>query len=129
MGGRPLGITIIALVLAIGGVLQVITGLEVNGITHFGFGNAASSAGMSGGASLLSGILTLIAAGGLFTLQGWAWLLAVVVLLIRIVANVWAALTLGVGTSLGVAALVDAGISVLFLLYFNGAGVKRAFGR
>lgn len=127
MGSRPLGITIIALLMAIGGVLQVITGLESMGVTHLGIGGAA--AGISGGGSLLSGILTLIAAGGLFTLKGWAWLLAVIVLVIRIVAGFWAAMSMGFGSSLGLASAIDAAISIVFLLYFTSGGVKRAFGR
>lgn len=129
MGGRPLGITVIAIILAVSGVFQLLVGSETLGWTNLGLAEVADAAGISGWASVLSGVLTIVVAGGLFTLAGWAWLLAVVVLVLRIVVDLWAMLTHGIGSPLGTAALVNAVISVVILLYFRSSGVRSAFGR
>jgi hypothetical protein len=129
MQSRPLGITIIAILLAVSGVLQVLTGTEAQGITNFGLGAAADAAGISGWASIISGILTIIAAGGLFTLAGWAWLLVVVVLVIRIVVDIIALVTHGMGTTLGSAAIGNLVFSAVILWYFQRSSVRAAFGR
>lgn len=129
MGGRPLGITVIAIILAVSGVFQLLVGSETLGWTNLGLAEVADAAGISGWASVLAGVLTIVVAGGLFTLAGWAWLLAVVVLVFRIVVDLWAMLTHGIGSPLGTAALVNAVISVVILLYFRSSGVRSAFGR
>ncbi len=129
MNGRPLGVTIIAIVLAVSGAFQVLVGLEAQGITSFGLHEVADEAGINGWTSLIAGVLTLVAAGGLFTLAGWAWILAVVVLGIRIVADVIAAITLGPTTTLGISSIVNAVISAVILWYFFRPNVQAAFGR
>ncbi len=129
MNGRPLGITIIAIILAVQGVFSILVGLEALKITNFGLTDLAEAAQMSGWASVISGVLTLIAAGGLFTLAGWAWILAVVVLVIRILADLWAALAIGPTTSLGLGSIGAAVISAIILWYFFRPNVKSAFGR
>jgi hypothetical protein len=129
MGGRPLGITVIAVILAASGVFQLLVGAEALGWTNLGLGAAVEAAGISGWASVVSGVLTILVAGGLFTLAGWAWLLAVVVLGIRIVVDLWAVLIHGMGSAIGPAALGNAVISAIILWYFMRPGVKAAFGR
>ena len=129
MGSRPLGVTIVAIVLAVTGVFQVLVGTEALGITKFGLGAAADAASISGWASIISGTLSIVVAGGLFTLKGWAWLLTVVVLGVRVVVDVFAILTHGMGSTLGSAALGNLVISGLILFYFMRPNVKAAFGR
>jgi hypothetical protein len=129
MNGRPLGITVIAVILAIGGVFSVLVGLEALKITNFGLAAVAESGNVNGWASVISGVLSLIAAGGLFTLAGWAWMLAVIVLVIRVVADVWAAVVFGIGSSLGISSIVAAAISLVILWYFFRPNVRGAFGR
>ncbi len=130
MSGRPLGITIIAIILAVSGVFQVLVGTEALGVTGFlGLGAAADSAGVSGWASVIGGVLSIIVAGGMFTLAGWAWMLAVVVLAIRIAVDVFAVVTHGAGSTLGISAVTNVVISAVILWYFTRPGVKAAFGR
>lgn len=129
MGSRPIGITIIAIVLAVGGIFQILTGTEALGVTDFGLGAAAEAAGISGWASVISGVLTIIVAGGLFTLAGWAWLLTVVVMVIRIAVDIFAVVTHGMGSTLGAAALTNLVISAVILWYFQRSTVRSAFGR
>ncbi len=129
MGSRPLGVTIAAIVLAVSGVFQVLVGTEALEITNFGLGGAADAAGISGWASIISGALSIIVAGGLFTLQGWAWLLTVVVMAIRVVSDVFVVVTHGMSSTLGAAALGNLVISAVILFYFMRPHVKAAFGR
>lgn len=129
MNGRPLGITLVALVLAISGVFQVVVGTEALGYTHFGLGAAADAAGISGWASIISGVLSILVGLGLFTLAGWAYTLVVVVLVIRILVDLWAIVTHGATSTLGIGGITNLVISGLILLYFRSGGVKAAFGR
>jgi hypothetical protein len=129
VGGRPLGITIIAIILAVSGVFQILVGTEALGITNFGLAAATDAAGISGWASVISGVLTIIVAGGLFTLAGWAWLLAVLVLGLRVIVDVIAIATHGPGSALGGAAIGNIVISLVILWYFLRPSVKAAFGR
>lgn len=129
MNRRPMGITIIAIVLAVTGVFQVLVGTEALGATSLGLGAAADAAGVSGWASVISGVLSILVAGGMFTLAGWAWTLAVVVLTIRIVVDLIAVVTHGPGSTLGAGALTNLVISAVILWYFQRQAVKGAFGR
>jgi hypothetical protein len=129
MNGRPLGITIIAIVLAVGGLSQILVGTEVLGYTNFGLTKFAETAQASGWASIIGGVLSLIVAGGLFTTAGWAWLLAVVVLGVRVIVDIFAIVTHGPGSTLGAAAIANLVISGIALWYFMRPNVKAAFGR
>lgn len=126
---RPLGITIMAVLLLVGGVVSILLGTELAGITKFGVGQALASAGLSGGASIISGALALIAAFGLFTLASWAWWLAAIVLIVRMAADVLAIVTMGFGHTLATAAVVNLIVSAFVLWYFTRPSVQQAFGR
>lgn len=126
---RPLGITLIAIVLAISGILNIVVGLVGMGILKVDLGTLGSGAEAAGIGALVTGVLTLLVAYGLFTTAGWAWLLTVVVMVVRILADAWAIITHGVGSAIGGAALANLVISALILWYFNRADVRRAFGR
>ena len=129
MGGRPLGITVIAIILAVSGVFQLLVGSETLGWTNLGLGAVAEAAEVSGWASVISGVATIVVAGGLFTLAGWAWLLAVVVLGLRIVVEIALMLVPGLGSPNGSAALINALVSAVILWYFMRPGVKASLGR
>ena len=129
MSGRPLGITIIAIILAVSGVFLVLVGMEALGVTSLGLGAVAEAAGISGGAQVIGGVLSIIVAGGIFTLAGWAWILAVVVLFIRIAVDIFAVVTHGAGSTLGIGAITNLVISAVILWYFQRPGIKAAFGR
>ncbi|TFG69955.1 MAG: hypothetical protein E4H22_06270 [Solirubrobacterales bacterium] len=129
MNGRPLGITIIAIILAVSGVFLVLVGMEALGVTSLGLGAVAEAAGISGGAQVIGGVLSIIVAGGIFTLAGWAWILAVVVLFIRIAVDIFAVVTHGAGSTLGIGAITNLVVSAVILWYFQRPGIKAAFGR
>lgn len=127
MGARPILITVIAIVLAISGIAQIVVGTEALGLTKFGL--AAGAAGINGWASVLSGVLTIVVSAGLFTLASWAWVLTVVVMAIRIIADVLAVIASGANSTVGGASIANLVISGLILIYFMRPSVKAAFGR
>jgi len=63
MGNRPLGIVIIATVLAVSRVFQNLVGLEALEITSFGLAEATDAAGGSGWAAIIGGVASIIVAG------------------------------------------------------------------
>jgi uncharacterized membrane protein (DUF2068 family) len=67
---RPLGVTIIAILVAIGGIAQIIFGLQFLGII-----------------AVVLGILTLVLAWGLWTLQPWAFWSTIILEAINAVEN------------------------------------------
>jgi hypothetical protein len=129
MPSRPLGITILAILLAVSGLLQILVGLEARGITHLGLIAATDAAGISGWTAIVSGVLTIVVSLGLFTLAGWAWLLTVAVMAVRIVGDVLTIATLGLNSTAGSAAIGQLVLSGIVLWYFMRPGVKSAFGR
>src|SRR5437588_3669791 len=76
--GRPLGVTIIAILVAIGGVLGIIGGLLL-----FAFIPALAIF------SLVVGVLDLILAWGLWTLKPWAFWMAVIIEVIALVQGIF----------------------------------------
>ena len=109
---RPLGITIIAVIMAIFGIVGIISGIMLMSV---------SSA--VGTITLVLGILELILAWGLWSLQRWAYW-TTVVLEILIVLNGVFALTQG-GTGGGVLNIV---LAVIILVYlFADPNVRVAF--
>ena len=126
---RPLGITIIAIVLAISGVLNIILGLIGMDILPFDVGELASGSDLSGGAAVITGILTLVVSYGMWVTAGWAWLLAVAVMVFRIVVDIWAIVTHGIGSPLGGAAIGQLVVSAIILWYFFRPNVRAAFER
>lgn len=125
---RPTGITIIAILLAISGVVSVVVGLSAAGVYDLGMGGAAGNEAQ-GWADVIVGVITLLVSYGLWTLAGWAWTVAVVVVGIRVLIGVWALVAQGLDSSIGVQALVQAVINVLVLLYLFSGGVRAAFSR
>lgn len=126
---RPLGITVIAIVLLISGVGSLLTGLVGLDLVKVDMGTLGQGAQVVGAGSILSGVLTLIVSYGIFATKGWAWLLTIIVMVLRIVSDGTALLSHGFGTAIGGAALVGIVISAIVLWYFNKPTVRAAFGR
>jgi hypothetical protein len=126
---RPLGITLIAIVLAISGLVNVALGLVGMNILKIDLGALSAGAQAAGAGSVVSGVLTLLVAWGMFSTAGWAWLLTVIVMLVRIVVDVWAVATHGWSSTIGYSAIVNVVISALILWYFQRRNVRAAFGR
>ena len=124
---RPIGVTIVAIVLMFSGAVRILLGLEAAGITSFGLAPAMPNAELIASTATISGILTLIAAFGLFTLARWAWYLAIIVLIVRVTADVFGLVSYAATSTFGGVTLVDLVITAVALWYFWRPHVKAAF--
>jgi hypothetical protein len=126
---RPTGVTILAVLAIIGGVLALIGGI---GVMALGGAAAAGGAGAVGGLAIIGGIILLVAGAvnlafgiGAWTLKPWAWTLGVAaqgLSLLVVVLNV-------VGGSPIGGQIVSIVISGIILYYLFTPTVKQAFGR
>jgi uncharacterized membrane protein (DUF2068 family) len=115
---RPTGVTILAVLAAIGGVLALLGGLGLLALGGVGL--------IAGLILLVSAALSLAFAYGAWTLKPWGWLLGMISYGLSLVSNVLSVLT-GSATIGGVALSVI--IAIIVLYYLNTPEVKRAFGR
>jgi hypothetical protein len=127
---RPTGVTILAVLAAIGGVLGLLGGvalLGLGGIAAGATGNAAffGLGAFAGIISVAIAIGSLAFAYGAWMLKPWAWSLGVV---LQLVSLVWAVLLVISGGD-----IFSQGISIviagIILYYLNQSHVKAAFGR
>lgn len=120
---RPTGVTIIAALMIIGGVLGIIGSIAIIGLLGtMGFGVGA----LIGIVALASSVLSLVAGIGLWQLKPWGWTLAFAIAVINIVVNIISVLTDN-NTIAGVA--VNTIINAIVIYYLNTPAVKAAFGR
>ncbi|MFL5749844.1 MAG: hypothetical protein ACJ765_08005 [Chloroflexota bacterium] len=124
---RPLGITVIAIILTFSGLFRLLIGLEAAGITHFGLAPAMESAELLAVNASIAGVLTLIAAFGLFTLRSWAWYFAVIVMVVRVISNGFGLASYALSSVPGGVTVLDVVVSVAILWYLFRPQVKTAF--
>jgi hypothetical protein len=126
---RPIGVTVVAIVLMVTGVFILLLGLEGAGITNFGLKQLAPNQGLYASTVIISGLLSLLAAFGLFTLASWAWYLAVAVFVFRAVADGFGLVSQFLSGTYGAGgvSLVNFVITVVLLWYFLRPNVKEAF--
>jgi hypothetical protein len=125
---RPIGVTVVAIILMVTGVFILLLGLEGAGVTKFGLAPLAPNNGLYAPTVIISGIASLVAAFGLFTMAGWAWYLAMVVLIFRVVADAVGVASWALSSVPGGVTIADLVISIVLLWYFLRPHVKAAFG-
>ena len=109
---RPIGITIIAIIVAILGILSIIGGILLLG-----------SSVTAGVIDIILGILQLILAWGLWTLQRWAFWATVILEVLTIIDGIFAWTTGSAGP--GIVAII---IAIIILIYlFADRNVRAAF--
>jgi len=125
---RPLGVTLIAILSAIGGVFGLLAALAL-----LGAGAAVSTATGLGGLTFVAGViilayavLSLVLAYGFWNLKPWAWPLGVGVQALGVVQSVLQFMNDGSNVVGLVFSLAIAGI---ILWYLFQPHVKAAFGR
>ena len=128
-GVRPQGVTILAILAAIGGVFGLLGSVALIGI---GGATAAAGGGFLSGfiaifgiVALAQSVLLLAFAYGAWTLQPWAWMLGVAAEVVGIVIAVLLILN-GSPISSQIISIVIAGAILYYLMTPN---VKAAFGR
>lgn len=109
---RPLGITIIAIIMAVQGILGIIGGILSLGV--------ASSVGII---ALILGVLYLVLAWGLWTLKPWAFWGTVILEVLTILNGIFG-LTQGV-VATGIGSLIFAIVVLIYM--FADRNVRAAF--
>jgi len=123
---RPTGVTILAVLAAIGGIFGILGGL-----TLLGFGSFFAAVGLGGFAfvfgllALVIGVAELAFAYGAWTLKPWGWQLGIVasaayvaVLIVEVVLG-YAAVT---------SAVIGIVVSAVIIYYLNKPEIRKAFG-
>ena len=131
---RPTGVTILAILAAIGGVLGLLAGLAVVGLGGLAGGVVGGAAGAAiGGFAVISGlivlvlaVLELVLAYGFWTLQPWAWQLGVILSAVNILIQILGVLGIVFSSDLG-GALISIIISGVIIYYLNQAEIRRVF--
>ncbi|MGD9396944.1 MAG: hypothetical protein PVJ05_10990 [Candidatus Thorarchaeota archaeon] len=113
---RPMGVTIIAALQMIGAVLLIFTGYLslMAGVAAGPFGFLFA---ILGGFLLIFGIIGFIVGWGLWTLKGWAWMIAFILNLLSVIFAL---------LSFDIISLI---IPLIIVIYLNQGDVKAAFGR
>jgi len=127
MKNPPILISVIGFFGIMAGLAWIVLGTRLIGFDWFGLlGDlpAFNSAGLWGWLALAAGIAWLLASFGLWTLQPWAWLFAMIVAGISLFEAFL--LMLGnFGSGLGLASAL---LPLVILFYLNSREVKSAFG-
>ena len=102
---RPLGITIMAIIVGVQGIFTIIAGLQFLGTI-----------------SIVLGVLTLLLAWGLWTLQSWAFWTAVALEIVDVINDL---LALRQGATAVIPSLIVSGLILIYLL--GDESVRAAF--
>lgn len=122
-GARPTGITILAVLSAISGVLGLFGGFVVLGLGAAILGGAGALLGL---AILALAALSIALAWGFWTLQPWAWPLGVVLEGASIVLAIVQFLVADTGIF---STVISVAIAGAILYYLNQPTIKALFGR
>ena len=122
-GARPTGITILAVLAAIGGVFGLLGGF---GVLFVGGVVASGAVMVLGLCALAYAGLLLAFAFGAWTLKPWAWALGVAVAIFGIVVSV---LQIVLGGSSIFSQVISVLIDGAILYYLNQPTIKALFGR
>jgi len=129
---RPLGVTIIAILIVIAGILTLLVGIGSVAIGPIiGISLVFIASGVI---SLAIGIAYLAMGYGLWKGKGWAWTISTIVLIIGIIVDIISlprTIATGysnTGSSLS-GVVVSIGISAFILYYLYRPHVKAYFGR
>lgn len=140
---RPLGVTIIAILIIIGGIALLIGGLLFIAFAGILSSTENSSNNSIGIASLISiplsfgmvilGIIYLVVSYGLLKGKGWAWIITIVVTIIGLIIQIISAIITGVVSSSIDAALASHFIGIIIsgviIFYLYTPNVRTYFRR
>lgn len=127
-GARPMGITILAVLSAIGGVLTILVGLGL-----MAAGAVLASAVAIGGLAAIFGIIFIVIgaaelafAYGAWTLAPWAWMLGIGLMVASLVVTI-VQIVLGYQSISN--SIIGIAINLIILYYLDTPDIRRAFGR
>ena len=124
---RPTGITIIAILIILGGVIGLLAGIAVLAfsafVASFGATFFGSAGAIIGGVFLVFSLLWLAVGVGFLHGKGWAWILGMIVVVLSLIGSVGAVV---MGQFSAVGGLLWNG---LLLYYLTRPRVKAFFGK
>lgn len=137
---RPTGITILAILAAISGVLSVLYGIGliagaplVPGVLGTELSGVADSLKtivlVFGVAWLVIGAVQLAFAFGAWTLKPWGWMLGMIIESASILLTIIIGAALGSLVDTLIASIVPLAVAIIIIVYLNTTTVKSAFGR
>ena len=121
---RPAGITIIAMLALVVGIIDLLQGLRILGYVVFGPATAFSNTSLTGWMTLLLGLVWIAVGGALLSLQPWAWLFAVIMVGISLLEAFFGSLNNWSFGDMFVAMIIP----LIILAWLNSEKVKSAFG-
>jgi hypothetical protein len=123
---RPTGVTILAVLAALGGIFGILAGLALLGLGSFvaatGLGGLAFVFGLI---VLVLGIAELALAYGFWTAKPWAWQYGILLQVVSVVVAV-IEVVLGYATISGV--IIGIVVAGIIVYYLNTPDVRRYFG-
>ncbi|OPX62144.1 MAG: hypothetical protein A4E29_00665 [Methanomassiliicoccales archaeon PtaB.Bin134] len=119
---RPLGVTIIGVLLLLAGLVAILSGVLIGSLGDLSDIELAVEL-----VALVIGLIYIIAAFGFFKGWSWVWLVTMVILVLGIIIDIASWAIHGMDDIVGL--LVDLIIPVIILLYMNSQNVKAFFRR
>ena len=107
---RPLGVTILAILQLLGGILGIFAGIAIVAVFPVIFTL------IIGAVLLIVGLLGLIVGWGLYTMKSWAWMLAMILNIINIILAIYPTLN-----------IVSMIIPLIIVIYLNQKDIKSRF--
>jgi hypothetical protein len=144
---RPIGVTIIAILVIIGGISSIVGGLAAiafAGIVSMSSTETGSNAAIDIGSLsiiplvlgiilLIIGIIYLAVSYGLLKGKGWAWIVTIVVTIIGLIMQIISAVITGLASSSIETAIVTHIIGIIIsgiiIFYLYRPNVRAYFGR
>jgi len=121
---RPLGVTIIGVLLFLFGLFMILGGITVGALGDLeGLDLAIEMV------ALVMGVIYLIAAFGFFKGWGFVWILTMIVVIIGIIWNILSWVIGGLEMDEVGSLLIGLIIPIIIVLYMNSSGVKAFFRR
>lgn len=124
-GNRPTGITILAILEMLGGILSILSGLAfatlggtLSGL--LGSGILGPISGIFGGVAIVAGLIYLAIGYGFFKGMSWSWWAGIILYVLGLIGSLLSILT--------VVAILPLAIYILLVYYMTRPGVKGWFG-
>jgi lysylphosphatidylglycerol synthetase-like protein (DUF2156 family) len=121
---RPLGVTIIGVLLFLFGLFMILGGITLGALTDLDGLDLAIEM-----VALVMGVIYLLAAFGFFKGWGFVWLLTMIVVIIGIIWNILSWVLGGLKMGEVGTLLIGLIIPIIILLYMNSQNVKTFFRR
>jgi hypothetical protein len=125
MGNRPVGVTVLAILAFVAGLIYLWNGFDLLGYLIFGPSHPAATGSLfwAGLAAVVLGVIWVAVGGALWSLQPWAWMFAFIIAVFALIEASFTLIAGGGATYFGMFLF-----PLIILIYLNSAGTKKSFG-